>query len=152
MKRRAAQHSYGTRRNVSRKLWGPPENSVMLDFVKLDTLADFVKNFELQALPDRSHLDLYHESILRDNKDSQVDEHNITLSRRLRKSFGDVQPSGHSQNARHSRYASVAGRNDSSSAPTETFFDHLMSVFKPGDQIIQLFQDAIQVFLDAYIL
>lgn len=152
MKRRVTQHSYGTRRNVSRKLWGPPENAVMLNFVKLDTLAEFVKNFELQVLPDRSVLDLYHESILRCSEEGHVDEHDITLPRRLRKSFGDVQPSDHLQSTRYSRCASIAVRNDLASAPTEAFFEHLMSVLKPGDQIIQLFQNAIQVFVDAYIL
>jgi hypothetical protein len=80
MKRRAI-HSYGTRRNVSRKVWGAPGNTVMLDFGKLDALADFVKVFENNPIPDRSDLEMHMVSI-QNNDDHRSDEEGFGIQRR----------------------------------------------------------------------
>ena len=168
MKRRSV-HSYRTRRNLSRRNWGSNQKSQILNFDKLDALADVVNMFDGQSLPERSDLNML-SLVLRDEfengKKKVVTNPNLTRPeiKSSKPSQDNIIDSNTKDNAidlennnfdHINRNLNVfknrpdAGENENkennNSEKAKKFFRSLSTLFDAADPRVLIFLDAIKV-------
>jgi len=166
MKRRSV-HSYRTRRNLSRRNWGSNEKSQILNFDKLDALADVVNMFDGQSLPERSDLDML-SLVLRDDEfengkkkvvtnpnptrpeiKSSKPSQDSTIDSNTKENTNDLENNNLDHINRNLKNRSDAGENENkennNSEKAKKFFRSLSKLFDAADPRVLIFLDAIKV-------